>query len=101
VEGKERKQLLAKAVEAFQVALQVRTLQTFPLDWARTQIDLAHALRDQALTLEGQERKKLLDKALFVMNSTIDIFTAEMFPGWYAESMTWSRMVETELKKYQ
>jgi hypothetical protein len=45
--GQKGNDLLGQAVEAFKLALQVRTREQLPQDWAMTQNNLGNVLMDQ------------------------------------------------------
>ena len=54
-EGAKGAELLAQAVSAYRSALEVRTREQLPQDWAMTQNNLGIALWDQALGPRGQK----------------------------------------------
>ena len=63
-EGKAGGKLLARAVAAYEAALEVYTREDEPQRWATTQNNLGNALGDQALRTEGKAGGKLLARAV-------------------------------------
>ena len=65
-EGPKGAELLAQAVSAYRSALEVRTREQLPQDWAMTQNNLGVALWDQAARTEGPKGAELLTQAVAV-----------------------------------
>ena len=56
--GAEGTELLAQAVDAYRSALEVRTREQLPQDWAKTQNNLGNALQDQGRRGRGRQRRR-------------------------------------------
>ncbi|MBE9117466.1 CHAT domain-containing protein [Lusitaniella coriacea LEGE 07157] len=64
------------AIAAYEKALQIRTREAFPQDWAMTQNNLGNAYSDR---ITG-ERAENLDRAIASYNNALQIRTREAFP---------------------
>jgi len=67
-------------VTAYRSALEVRTREQLPQDWAMTQDNLGNALRHQADRTEGQKGAELLAQAVAAYQSALEVYSAEAFP---------------------
>ena len=67
------KDWLEQAVSAYRTALEVRTRERVPLDWAMTQNNLGNALRALGEREEGTER---LAEAVDAYRAALDVFEA-------------------------
>jgi len=67
-------------VTAYRSALEVRTREQLPQDWATTQNNLGLALRDQAARIEGTKGAELLAQAVTAHRSALEVYSAEAFP---------------------
>ncbi len=76
----ERADNLEKAIEACQLALQVRTRKTFAPDWAMTQNNLATIYSDRILG----ERADNLEKAIDALKLALQVYTQQTFPQEWA-----------------
>ena len=61
-----RRKICTQAVTAFKDALEVRTKEELPQQWATTQNNLGNALRDQGTRTGGEEGATLLAQAVRV-----------------------------------
>ena len=60
--GEEGRRLLAQAVAAYRAALEVRTREQLPQDWAMTQNNLGIALQEQGIRTGGEEGRQTADR---------------------------------------
>jgi tetratricopeptide (TPR) repeat protein len=72
--------LLAQAVEAFKLALQVYTRDQFPQYWAVTQNNLGNVLMDQGVRTAGQKGNDLLGQAVKAYKQALQVRTREQLP---------------------
>jgi tetratricopeptide (TPR) repeat protein len=78
-------QYLQQAVDTFRSALQVRTREQLPQDWATTQTNLGIVLHDLADRSEGAQATLYLQQAVDAFRSALQIYTREQLPqGWAA-----------------
>src|ERR687885_243561 len=75
-----RAENLERAIEFFQAALTVRTLEDFPEKWAMTQNNLAVAYRDR---INGS-RAENLERAIEFYQAALTVYTLEDFPEKWA-----------------
>ena len=68
---------LEQAVQAYRAALEVRTRERVPLDWAMTQNNLGAALRTLGELESGTER---LEQAVQAHRAALEVFTVEDLP---------------------
>jgi len=73
-------------VTAFRSALEVRTREQLPQDWAQTQSNLGNALRHQAARTEGPKGAELLAQAVAAYQSALDVYSAEAFPFYHKQT---------------
>ena len=85
-EGTKGAELLAQAVSAYRSALEVRTREQLPQDWAQTQSNLGNALRHQADRTEGPKGAELLAQAVAAYQSALDVYSAEAFPFYHKQT---------------
>ena len=85
-EGTKGAELLAQAVSAFRSALEVRTREQLPQDWAMTQNNLGNALRHQADRTEGTKGAELLAQAVAAYRSALEVYSAEAFPLYHKQT---------------
>ena len=71
---------LQLAIAAYEAVLKVYTKQNHPLDWARTQNNLAIALANQGNRLGGTEGIKLLAKAITSYHAALTVYTEKDHP---------------------
>jgi len=73
--------LLRQAVEAFKLALQVKTRDQFSQEWAWTQYNLGLALRDQGIGMltAGQIANDLLGQAVDAFKLALQVYTRDQF----------------------
>jgi transcriptional regulator with XRE-family HTH domain len=83
-EGAEGADLLKQAVEAYDKAMQVYTLDAYPTDWAMTQNNFAVALVLQAAISEGAEGVGLLERAVTAHVKTLQVYTRNAHPTEWA-----------------
>ena len=72
--------MLAEAVAAYRQALEVRTRETLPQDWAMTQNNLGNALRDQGIRTGGERGIQLLAEAVAAYRQALEVRTRETLP---------------------
>ncbi len=75
-----RAQNLERAIDFYQAALTVYTLEDFPEDWAMTQNNLANAYSDR---INGS-RAQNLERAIGFFDSALTVLTLEDFPEKWA-----------------
>jgi tetratricopeptide (TPR) repeat protein len=80
--GGNRADNLEKAIAAYEVALTVRTHETFPRDWAGTRRNLAAAYRER---VRGDHADNL-EKAIAHFEAALTVFTYEAFPRDWADT---------------
>jgi hypothetical protein len=61
-------------------ALEARTREQLPQDWAETQNNLGGALKEQGIRTAGAKGTELLIQAVAAYRSCLEIYTAEAFP---------------------
>jgi tetratricopeptide (TPR) repeat protein len=76
----ERAENLEQAITAYELALQVRTREAFPQDWAGTQNNLANAY---LYRIRG-ERAENLEQAIAAYELALQVYTREAFPEKWA-----------------
>lgn len=76
--------LLEQAVSAYRSALEVRTREKHPEQWAMTQNNLASALRNQSSRAEGPESMALLEQAVSAYRAALEVRTIEKHPVQWA-----------------
>ncbi|MBT52465.1 MAG: hypothetical protein CMF72_03520 [Mameliella sp.] len=76
--------LLEQAVSAYRSALEVRTRNKHPEQWASTQDNLANALTTQGIRAEGPEGAALLEQAVSAYRSALEVRTREKHPEQWA-----------------
>ena len=91
--------LLAEAVAAYRAALEVRTREALPQEWARTQSNLANALCNQAAASDGPDSARLLAEAIAAKRAALEILTADVDPEWHRQQLEWIAEAEAVLKK--
>ncbi|HKO08855.1 MAG TPA: tetratricopeptide repeat protein, partial [Alphaproteobacteria bacterium] len=74
---------LEKAVAAYRAALEVRTRERVPLQWAMTQNNLGTALRTLG---EREERTALLEEAVAAYRAALEVYTRERMPLQWGET---------------
>jgi tetratricopeptide (TPR) repeat protein len=85
--------LLGEAVEAYRKALEVRTREELPQQWAMTQNNLGNALANQGTRTGGAEGTKLLGEAVEAYRKALEIRTLDHFPLHWAQ--TQNNLAET------
>ena len=75
-----RRRSLKQAVAAFRSALQVRTREQLPQDWAATQNNLGTALDNLAGRSEGPQAVAYLEQAVAAFRSALQVYTREQLP---------------------
>ena len=74
---------MAQAVAAYRSALEVRTREQLPQDWAATQNNLGLTLQEQAIRTGGSKRAELLAQAMAAYRSALEVYTHEIFPAYH------------------
>ncbi|HEX3716629.1 MAG TPA: hypothetical protein VH595_01565 [Verrucomicrobiae bacterium] len=72
-----------EAVAAYRAALEVRTREQLPQDWALTQNNLGIALKEQASRMVSDDKSKareLLNEAIEAYQAGLEVFTIESAP---------------------
>jgi tetratricopeptide (TPR) repeat protein len=75
---------LERAIQAYQEALKIRTLESYPIDYARTQNNLGGAYWSLAQVLDKRDN---LDKAIQAYQEALRIFTLDRYPLDYSIMM--------------
>ena len=75
---------LAEADSAFQAALQVRTRETLPADWATTQFNLGAAQVSHAERLGGEQATRLLEAGLNAIRAALQTLSVKDHPDRWA-----------------
>jgi hypothetical protein len=83
-EGTRSAQLLSEAVAAYRLALEVRTRDRLPQDWAGTQNNLGNTLRDLALRAEEPRAAQLLSEAVAAYRLALEVYTRDQLPQQWA-----------------
>jgi tetratricopeptide (TPR) repeat protein len=83
-EGEPGTRLLTDAVGAYRGALQVRTREQLPQDWAATQVNLGAALFALAVRAEGEPKARFFAEALQAYRQALEVFSWEHFPRYWA-----------------
>ncbi|MDR4495743.1 MAG: tetratricopeptide repeat protein [Nitrospirales bacterium] len=86
VSGADSLRLLTEAVAAYQAALEIFTRDSFPQDWARTQMNLGLALATQGTRTSGADSLRLLTEAVAAYQAALEIFTRDSFPQDWART---------------
>jgi tetratricopeptide (TPR) repeat protein len=82
-EGAAGVQALNDAVSAFRSALEVRTREQLPQDWAATQNNLGIALRDLAGRSEGAAGVQALNDAVSAYRRALEVYTENVTPFYW------------------
>ena len=89
---------LEEAVVAFRLALDERTRERVPVDWAMAQLNLGNALMELG---EGEEGTERLEEAVAVLRGALEVFQAAD-ASFYAEPAEASlRRAERVLRQRQ
>ncbi|MFN3148040.1 MAG: hypothetical protein ACE368_23785 [Paracoccaceae bacterium] len=96
-EGAAGAELLAQAVAAYRAALEVRTRQDHPVQWAMTQNNLGAALRNQGSRTEGAAGADLLAQAVAAYRAALEVRTRQDHPVQWA--MTQENLALAELAR--
>jgi tetratricopeptide (TPR) repeat protein len=75
---------LEKAIQSYQEALRIRTLESYPIDYATTQNNLGTAYADLALVRDKEEN---LEKAIQSYQEALRAFTEDRYPIDYSRTM--------------
>ena len=94
-EGAQASQYLQQAVDAYHNALQVRTREQLPQDWAATQNNLGNALRDLAERSEGAQASQYLQQAFDAFHSALNVYSESGFPA------QWTQITRTLANAYE
>ncbi|MEM6897668.1 MAG: hypothetical protein AAF576_09805, partial [Pseudomonadota bacterium] len=78
--GARGSELLAQAVAAYDAALEIRTEQDRPVQWATTQNNKGTALRDQGIRTEGVRAAALLAEAVEAYDASLQVHTRTAHP---------------------
>ena len=78
--------MLAEAVAAYRQALEVRTRETLPQDWAATQNNLGIALEEQGIRTGGERGTQLLAEAVAAYRQALEVRTRETLPPQWAQT---------------
>ncbi len=77
------------AEECLHLAMQLRTREQNPTEWAMTQLILGWVLLDRAEHREGEERRKLLGRATQACQAALQVYTRKQNPAvWAMTHMT-------------
>ncbi|WP_347100425.1 hypothetical protein [Sagittula stellata] len=72
--------LLAEAVTAYRAALEIRTRDAHPVDWAMTQNNLGNALQAQGTRTGGAAGAALLAEAVTTFRAALEVRTRDAHP---------------------
>jgi predicted enzyme related to lactoylglutathione lyase len=72
----DRGENIERAIAFYEAALQVRTREAFPQDWAMTQNNLAIAYSDR---IKG-DRGENIERAIAFYEAALQVYTREAFP---------------------
>jgi tetratricopeptide (TPR) repeat protein len=73
-------------VAAYRSALEVRTREQLPQDWAQTQNNLGNALKAQGILSGGAQSNELLAQAVAAYRSALQVYTREQLPQDWAQT---------------
>ena len=79
---------LTRAVEAYEAALEVHTRTEMPADWAKTQNNLASALRVMGERAGGEAGLNALTRAVEAYEAALEVRTRTEMPADWANSMS-------------
>ncbi|NEQ65685.1 MAG: tetratricopeptide repeat protein [Symploca sp. SIO2D2] len=88
---------LETAIAAYQNALQIYTREAFPVDWARTQNNLAIAYRHR---IRGDKADNL-EHAITSCQNALQIRTREAFPIEWEKTQKNLRLIQTDKEKLE
>ena len=80
------------------MALEVRTRQELPHDWAMTQNNLGTVLCDQARRTAGPEAVQLLADAVRAYRAALEVYTESAFSRYHAQVTRNLDLAESALK---
>src|SRR5436853_2762533 len=75
-----------QSVVAFRKALEVRTREQLPQDWAMTQNNLGTVLRSQGERMDGAEGIKLVQQSVVAFRNALEVFTREQLPYYWVRT---------------
>ena len=78
--GGDRQANLERAIACYEAALEVRTREAFPVEWATTQDYLGSAYKE----LPGGDRQANLERAIACYEAAMEVRTREAFPAQWA-----------------
>ena len=78
--GEQGAQYLEQSVAAYRAALEVRTREQLPQDWAMTQNNLGNVLRDLGERASGEQGAQYLQQSVEALENALSIFTPEAAP---------------------
>jgi hypothetical protein len=78
---------LNEAVDAINIALQVRTREQLPQEWATTQDNLGTAFVVLAERTEGGQKTSYLNQALYAFTNALYVSNEVNFPAQWAQTM--------------
>ena len=78
-------ELLSQAVIAYRNALQMKTREKQPQEWAMIQSKLGHALREQATRLADARKGERLRQATLAYEAALEVYSHETFPSEHEE----------------
>lgn len=78
--GQESQRRLDEAITAYRSALEVRSREREPQDWAMSQSNLASALSFSAMRAAGVDRQRLAKEAMEAFEAALQVFTPDAFP---------------------
>jgi tetratricopeptide (TPR) repeat protein len=78
--------LFAKATDAFRAALEVKTKQSLPQNWANAENNLGVAFADEAARVNGSQAADLLTKAEEAFQAALEVRTRENLPQDWANT---------------
>lgn len=73
---------LKKAINTYEEALKIKTVEEYPYDYAMTQNNLGNASMDLA---EVRDKESNLDKAINAYENALMIITVERYPSIYQQ----------------
>jgi len=78
--GERGAQYLEQSVAAYRAALEVRTREQLPQDWAQTQNNLGNVLMDLGERVSGEQRAQYLEESVAAIENALTVFTPEASP---------------------
>ena len=82
--GEQGAQYLEQSVAAYRAALEVRTREQLPQDWAATQNNLGNVLADLGERASGEQSAQYLEQSVAAYRAALEVRTREQLPQQWA-----------------